>query len=199
MKRYSEYKDSGVEWIGEVPSHWEVTRLKFLFSHTAAGVWGDDEKGDLNDIVCFRIADFDYQNGVLSFDNITKRNVEPQKLDGRILHNGDLLIEKSGGGETTPVGRVVRFNYEQAATCSNFINFVRPNHDVCSDYLYFYFYSLYSNKVNLFFFNQTTGIQNLKVSEYLSLSIFLPPLLEQCSIATYLDKTPLTSTRNATR
>ena len=30
MKRYHTYKDSGVEWIGEVPEHWEVKRLKYV-------------------------------------------------------------------------------------------------------------------------------------------------------------------------
>lgn len=30
MKRYDEYKDSGVEWIGEVPRHWEVVRTRYL-------------------------------------------------------------------------------------------------------------------------------------------------------------------------
>ena len=71
MKRYDSYKDSGVKWIGEIPSHWKEYRLKYLLSRSAAGVWGDDEKEDENDIVCFRIADFDYGHGILKFDNIT--------------------------------------------------------------------------------------------------------------------------------
>ena len=37
MKRYSEYKDSGVQWIGEIPSHWGVLRFKNLFSYMKAG------------------------------------------------------------------------------------------------------------------------------------------------------------------
>ena len=32
MKKYNSYKESGVEWIGDIPSHWEFTRLKYLFS-----------------------------------------------------------------------------------------------------------------------------------------------------------------------
>jgi len=32
LKPYAEYKDSGVEWLGEVPGHWEVERAKWLFS-----------------------------------------------------------------------------------------------------------------------------------------------------------------------
>ena len=29
MKKYDSYKDSGIEWIGEIPSHWEVSKSKF--------------------------------------------------------------------------------------------------------------------------------------------------------------------------
>ena len=36
FRRYSQYKDSGVEWLGEIPAHWEVRRLKFV-THTVAG------------------------------------------------------------------------------------------------------------------------------------------------------------------
>lgn len=35
MRRYESYKDSGVEWLGEVPSHWEVKKMKFLFQDTS--------------------------------------------------------------------------------------------------------------------------------------------------------------------
>lgn len=32
MERYSEYKDSGVQWLGKIPSHWEVKRLASCFT-----------------------------------------------------------------------------------------------------------------------------------------------------------------------
>ena len=38
MKKYESYKDSGIEWIGEIPSHWEVKRLKLLVSKIGSGV-----------------------------------------------------------------------------------------------------------------------------------------------------------------
>ena len=187
MKRYDTYKDSGVQWIGEIPSHWKEYRMKYLLSRSSAGVWGDDEKEDENDIVCFRIADFDYAHGILKFDNITYRNIQKNQLVGRMLSHGDLLIEKSGGGEATPVGRVVRYNYDGEATCSNFIHSISIKEIFSSNFLYYFFYSLYANKVNLLYFNQTTGIQNLKVGDYLSQSIFLPSKSEQRAIAEWLD------------
>lgn len=188
MKKYDEYKDSGVEWIGDVPSRWEENRIKFLFSKSIAGIWGDDEKGDSNDIVCFRVADFDYSHGCLRFDKMTTRNILPKQLKGRILHKGDLMIEKSGGGEATPVGRVVRYNYASAATCSNFMHFVTVKNANSDNFLFYYFYAMYANKINMLFFNQTTGIQNLKIAEYLGQIIYLPPLTDQQIITTYLDK-----------
>lgn len=186
--KYEEYKDSGMSWIGQVPTQWKRSRLKFLFSHSNAGVWGEEEKGDENDIACFRVADFDYQKGYLGFDKLTMRNITAKELEGRLLSQGSLLIEKSGGGDATPVGRVVRFNYEDKATCSNFVHFVTVDETHNSDFLYYYFYAMYANKENLLYFNQTTGIQNLKVGEYLGQSIFVPTFEEQQAIASYLDE-----------
>lgn len=181
-------RPSGIDWIGDVPEHWFNTRIKFNILRSAAGVWGDDEKGDENDIVCFRIADFDYDERCLSTEKITIRNIESKQLEGRYLSKGDLLIEKSGGGESTPVGRVVYCNYNGKATYTNFIHSITLSDSVDSRFFLYYFNMLYSNKINLLFFNQTTGLQNLQVSDYLGQSICLPPLSEQQAIADYLDK-----------
>lgn len=188
MQTYDKYKDSGVEWAGDIPFSWNRFRIKFALSNSNAGVWGDDEKGDENDIACFRVADFDYIHGCLRFDKLTYRNIEKKQLENRELHRGDLLIEKSGGGDATPVGRVVRFNFEDRATCSNFVNFVSMRDNYDSNFFYYYFNAIYSNKENMLYFNQTTGIQNLKIGEYLGQLIYLPSYQEQQSISSYLDK-----------
>lgn len=187
MKKYDAYKPSGIDWIGEVPSNWSIARLKFLFSRSIAGVWGDEEKGNNDDIVCFRVADFDYERGCLNLDDNTIRNIDRKTLKGRIVKRNDLLIEKSGGGDTSPVGRVVKVNTDIIATCSNFIHIVTVADGNESTFIYYYFKFLYSNKINLLFFNQTTGIQNLKIPSYLGQMLYLPPLAEQKVIAAYLD------------
>ena len=38
MEKYSSYKDSGVKWIGEIPEHWEVRKLKSITSKIGSGV-----------------------------------------------------------------------------------------------------------------------------------------------------------------
>lgn len=181
-------RPSGIDWIGDIPGHWTKSRIKNHVSRSAAGVWGDDEKGNKNDIICFRIADFNYGERCLSFDKITIRNIDPKQLEDRYLSKGDLLIEKSGGGETTPVGRVVYCNYDGKATYTNFIHAISLSDNVDSRFFLYYFNMLYSNRINLLYFNQTTGLQNLQIGEYLGQPFYLPPLSEQEAIADYLDK-----------
>ena len=49
MKKYNAYKDSGVKWIGEIPSHWGVRRAKYMFNKEKR------EVRDIDDVVtCFR-------------------------------------------------------------------------------------------------------------------------------------------------
>lgn len=181
-------RPSGIDWIGDVPVHWAKSRIKHHICRSAAGVWGEDEKGNEDDVVCFRIADFNYGERRLGFDKITLRNIDAKQLEGRLLSEGDLLIEKSGGGDATPVGRVVYCNYSGKATCTNFIHSITLKKDVDSRFFLFYFNMLYSNKINLLFFNQTTGLQNLQVGDYLAQSLYLPLFSEQQAIADYLDK-----------
>ena len=170
------------------PAHWQIRRFKDIITSSRSGIWGDEEKGDANDIVCYRVADFDYSNLCLKFDNITYRNVLPEQANEKLLSKGDLLLEKSGGGEKMPVGRVVLVNSPQRAVCSNFIQALSVNKKQSARFVLYLFHSIYSNRINTLFFNQTTGIQNLKTAHYLAQEIFLPPYSEQEAIAAYLDK-----------
>ena len=43
MNSYPSYKDSGVEWTGDIPSHWECKRLQHISEIENSGVWGKDE------------------------------------------------------------------------------------------------------------------------------------------------------------
>ena len=182
-------RPSGIAWIGDIPCHWQVERIKPLLEKIESGVWGNEAKENETDTICFRVADFNYDKGNLSFKSLTYRNIPDNQLQTKLLKQGDLLLEKSGGGELSPVGRVVRVNTDKKATCSNFIQILRTKKSkVDSSFLYYFFFTLYSKRINTLYFNHTTGIQNLKVSDYLSQSIPLPPEAEQEAIVKYLDK-----------
>ena len=167
---------------------WEVVPLKSCFESSFSGIWGEDPNGSLEPAICLRVADFNYASGGISDAKLTVRGYHPQDIARRLVKQGDLLLEKSGGGDMSPVGRVVRVNKDYKATCSNFIQQLRCRGGCDSAYICYVFRSLYSQKINGFFFNQTTGIQNLKTSEYLRYKVALPPLPEQEAIVERLDR-----------
>lgn len=188
MKKYPAYKDSGVEWIGEIPNSWIVNRIKPLLIDCQNGVWGDEPKEDQNDIICVRVADFNMNALGVSSDNLTIRNIQESQQNSRILKKSDLLIEKSGGGEKQPVGRVIAFDLDRTSVCSNFVAKISPNESkIISRYLLYYFQSLYSWGINIPSIKQTTGIQNLDTNQYFANSISLPSIAEQLKIAAFLD------------
>jgi len=185
---YPTYKPSGVDWLGEIPSHWDVRRLKSAIAFAVNGAWGDEPQNDDNDLVCIRVADFDYENLAISTQNLTVRNI-PQPLQSRrLLQTEDLLIEKSGGGDIWSVGRVVSYTLNVKAVSSNFIARLVVNRNVDSRYLCYLFAAAYSGGLNVRSIKQTTGIQNLDLQSYLDEKFGLPHLREQRAIAVYLDR-----------
>lgn len=183
---YPKYKDSGIEWLGKIPEHWNKLRLKYTVESWQNGIWGDEADGE-NDVICVRVADFDREKCRVDISDPTYRAVEPRQRANRILRNGDLLLEKSGGGEQQPVGFVVLFEHDIDAVCSNFIAKmpVRKNFD--STYLCYVHSFLYTSRINTKSIKQTTGIQNLDSENYLSQVIFLPKLDEQRASANFLE------------
>lgn len=190
MKKYPKYKPSGVEWIGDVPEGWNCFRIKNLLLSETNGIWGEEMQGDENDVVCLRVADFDRD-----FDNIAKtgntyRNIVEKDFEKRKLERGDLLIEKSGGGELLPIGRVGLFEWENGkAVCSNFMARLRPNDEkIQSKFLFYIFKTFYIKRLNIRHIKQTTGIQNLDTASYFNEISPCPPIPEQTAIAAYLDR-----------
>ncbi len=179
-------KPSGVEWLGDVPEHWQVARLKWSRAAAVNGVWGEEPDGE-NDIPCVRVADFDRQSFRVRFAEPTMRSVVAAKRDGRELRPGDLLLEKSGGGEHQLVGCVVLFDHEQTAVCSNFISRVSPAEGAYPGYWMYAHAALYAGRLNYPAVKQTTGIQNLDADAYFDTLFVFPPHLEQKQIAEFLD------------
>lgn len=188
LPRYGEYKDSGVEWLGQVPSHWGVDRLKASIASARNGIWGDEPQGDESDIACVRVADFDRGRLQVRTHIPTLRSVTEKERAGRVLNQGDLLLEKSGGGELQPVGQVVLYQLATPAVCSNFVARVALKHGMCAGYWNYVHSAAYSVGVNVGSINQTSGIQNLDQDRYFNERAPFPPEAEQIAIAGFLDR-----------
>jgi type I restriction enzyme S subunit len=162
-------------------------RLKNTISKIQSGFWGDEPDGE-NDVICLRVADFNRDDFTINDSKLTLRSISQKDKLPRILKHGDLLIEKSGGGENQPVGTVAFFNKNYEAISSNFLSLLRPtsNHD--GRFLCYLFASLYSSRINTKSIKQTTGIQNIDLESYLNEKAVIPPLPIQKAIAAYLDK-----------
>lgn len=182
-------KDSGIEWIGEIPEEWKVVTFKRVFSSRVGGAWGEKAKNNENDRICIRVADFDYSKLRIKEDiEFTKRNYTPEIIKKLELKQGDILVEKSGGGELTPVGRTIIYNLCLSALYSNFIDRLRVYNN-SPNYIQYLLVSFYENGVTRQYIKQTTGIQNLDLASMLSIEkIPLPNHKEQTQIANYLDK-----------
>ena len=118
---YPAYRDSGVDWLGKIPARWTLIRLARTISACQNGIWGDEPGGGGNDIICVRVADFDRIRFRVDLSSPTFRSIPPSQRAGRELVQGDLLLEKSGGGELQPVGAVVLYDKAEPAVSSNFI------------------------------------------------------------------------------
>ena len=183
---YSAYKPSGVDWLGDVPAHWEVRRLRDSVAGCIGGVWGSEPNG-LDDLPCVRVADFDRQRFRVHIGNPTLRAIASNERRQRILTAGDLLLEKSGGGDLQPVGVVMLYDHDVPAVCSNFIARLRVRKGYDPVFLTFLHSTLYALRLNARSIKQTTGIQNLDTSAYLGEKVCFPPRPEQHAIARYLD------------
>ncbi len=183
-------KNSNIQWIGEIPDDWEVIAIRYLLENHISGAWGDEPKDDSDNRICMRIADFDFPKMKFKENcEYTIRHYSKAEIANKTLQYGDLLIEKSGGGEKTPVGRTVVYRLNNNALFANFMDCIRIKKSIFNfEYAKYVFYALYSIGVTNLYYNQTIGIQNLLVQKYFREVKFpLPPLATQTSIATYLD------------
>lgn len=191
MQKYSTYKPSNVEWLGEVPSHWKVTRLINRTVQIVGGDWGDDPELESDEHVLLpviRVQDIDNEYEI-GDQKLTYRKIKASKIDHRLIDNKTLLIEKSGGGEKQLVGRVaIPKKITMPAICSNFMEKIEMDEQAVPSFFNYIFHALYNRNMNFPFVQQTTGIQNLKSTYYLYTKVAYPNPTEQTAIAAYLDQ-----------
>ncbi len=175
-------KDSGIEWIGDVPEEWEVKRLKQVLSLPLQ--YGANESG------------IPYQEGLPRYvritdilDNSLKNDIEKQSLtnqqaEGYILKHNDILFARSGG----TVGKSFIFS-EKYGLCAfaGYLIKARVNELMEAKFVYYFTQTNCYDEWKKQIFIQST-IQNIGADRYSQLQLPIPPLAEQQAIADYLDK-----------
>jgi len=169
---------------------WKKVRLSDIVDETITGEWGTECADDEVGTRVLRTTNFT-NSGVINYNNVVVRNIAASKVEKKKLKKNDIILEKSGGSDNQPVGRVVFFENEPSEVflCNNFTQVLRIEPSIAFPrYVFFYLFRLHQNGTTELLQNKTTGIRNLQVKQYMALDIPLPPLEVQRQIADVLDR-----------
>ena len=172
---------------GTIPKGWRRVRLGDVLELDQPGAWGEDPTPDEPGVRVLRAADLT-RDGQVKPGNAAWRRLSERDLERRLMQEGDLILERSGGGPGTPVGRVALVEGLGSVYCNNFCQQLRVDRAKCTPkYAARTLWHRYTQGVTARLEHQTTGIRNLDYAAYLNLPILLPPLPEQRAIAAVLD------------
>jgi type I restriction enzyme S subunit len=174
-------KDSGIEWLGEVPAHWEVKRLRFIAEIQSGIAKGKDNSGqETIEVPYLRVANV--QDGFLDLESVTTIEIPANSLDRYRLRVGDVLMNE--GGDYDKLGRGHIWNGEiEPCIHQNHVFAIRPkslssewlNEITGSDYAQFYFMT---------HSKQSTNLASISSTNIMELPVVLPPPTEQQQILT---------------
>jgi len=174
--------------IGKIDDSFDSFILKSILIKNDAGDWGNDP--DNNAIGIIRSTNFN-NNGKLDLTDVAYRTLKPNKKVEKLLYSGEILIERSGGSDSQPVGRVGLITDEISKdefAFANFIQRISIDDSIDSTYLFYCLQQMYEMGITATMQYQTTGIRNLDWKMYTK-SLFPKPLKpEQTAIASILTK-----------
>ena len=181
---YPEYKDSGVDWLGNIPFHWEKSRIGFEASIKARLGWKGLKADEYVEDGYIFLATPNIKGSEIDFNNvnyITKfRYDESPEIK---INVGDVLVTKDGS--TTGTCNIVR-KLPSPATVNSSIAVIRPIRNLVSEYLYYFFLSPYTQSV-IKLMQGGMGVPHLFQADLCEFNILLPPMNEQRTIAAFLD------------
>jgi type I restriction enzyme S subunit len=174
-----------VEWLGEVPEHWGVVRLKFVATVQTGVAKGKDNSGKaVMEVPYLRVANV--QDGYLVLSDLATIEIPAGDLDRYALRPGDVLMNE--GGDYDKLGRGHVWEGEVSPCIhQNHVFAVRPtgvppswlNRITGSNYAQFYFMSRSK---------QSTNLASISSTNIMELPLILPPAAEREAITTFLDR-----------
>lgn len=181
MERYDKYKDSGVEWIGEVPEHWEVKKVNYCFSQIGSGTTPTAGNQDY------------YGNGTYNWLQTGDLN------DGEIFETTKKITQLALADYSTlrfyPVGSLVIAMYGATIGKTGLLKIQTTTNQACCVLAKpknvnhrFAFYWLNSIRNHIISLSYGGGQPNINQEQIRNLRIQLPLESEQTSIASYLDR-----------
>lgn len=183
MKKYDTYKDSGNQWIGQVPEHWAILPMKHcanLFTGNSISDKDKENYSDASDAYPY-IATKDINVQTLLADYENGMYTKKEDASFKIASKGSTLLCIEGGS----AGRKKTYLTEDVSFVNKLCCFTAKD-AMSGKYLYYY---INSNEFVEMFNNHITGlIGGVSLSQLVNFKAPLPPLTEQEAIANFLDK-----------
>jgi len=184
-KSYPAYKDSGVEWLGRVPEHWQTKRLKHIAKVQTGVAKGKDNEGkDTIEVPYLRVANV--QDGYLSLDNVATIAIPREDLTRYSLRPGDVLMNE--GGDFDKLGRgSVWLGEIDPCIHQNHVFAVRPT-VVSSAWLNAFTGSLAAQFYFMGRAKQSTNLASISSSNIMELPVTMPPVAEVELLLAHLNR-----------
>ena len=177
-------KDSGVEWIGQVPEHWSVKKIKHVTSKIGSGITplGGGSNYIDGGIPLLRSQNIHFDridlNDVARISEFTHNSMKNSKV-----RKGDVLLNITGGS----LGRCFYVDSNEEMNVNQHVCIIRPNKKINTIFLNMLLASEIGQK-QIWFFQQGGGREGLNFQAIKNFYLPLPDLEEQQKIAIYLDK-----------
>ncbi|MGD1714893.1 restriction endonuclease subunit S [Dapis sp. BLCC M172] len=178
-QKYPVYKSSGIEWLGDIPEHWEVKKIKRITQTHKQGYYTENPYID-EGVKLARITDID-DFGNVSFENMPF--VEISDKDEKLfrLKKGDFLFARSG-----TIGRFGLVSYLERSVFASYLIRFRFKH-VKPEFLKFAFSSSFF-KESLISTLHGGANKNVHAENIKEQILVIPPISEQQTIANFLDE-----------
>jgi type I restriction enzyme S subunit len=183
-QRYAEYKDSGEEWLGMIPQHWEAGKLWGVASVKARLGWRGLKASEYVDEGYIFLSTPNIKPKYIDFENINYITAERYFESPEImLQEGDVLIAKDGS--TLGITNVIR-KLPAPATVNSSIAVIRPKKILDSVFLFYFLLSDYIQSI-VQLKKGGMGVPHLFQSDLRKFSVLIPPTEEQQAISIFLD------------
>ena len=157
---------------------WDEYSISDIINTPISGNWGKENKMNNSGVKVLRTTNFT-DDGIIDYSDVVTRDIDKNKIGEKELRFGDIIIEKSGGSDSKPVGRVVMYDKcDKNYICNNFTSVLRRKSNfIDNDFLFLFLFYCYHNGKTKLYDHKTTGIHNLKLQEYLdNTTIKIPPM-----------------------
>ncbi len=180
-------KPSGIEWIGEIPEHWEVVPLKRNANVQTGLTLGKDYPPSRSvDVPYLRVANV--QNGHLALGSVTTLRVPKSLVPRYALQEGDVLVAE--GGDLDKLGRGCVWRSEiETCTHQNHVFAVRPYPaKILPEFLSLALSCKYGQRYFMLTGKQTTNLASTNSTALMNFPVALPVVEEQAQILKALDE-----------